>query len=274
MPDLRLLLALPALVAALGLAQPRAAQAQGGLHEPPGMTTLINDNGSVRVPAGMTATKPWAGLDPWGDRHTAIVPDASNPTGSGYAIEKRWLAGEATDAEARPGLLSVDRWSALNPAFTPVKTVYVRLRVWLDPSWPGIDPYSLGGFKFFYLKTSRSSNYVIWTSKEPSGRVQWASLLSGNVLARVGNVTPGQWHTVEYLFGMNSAPGTSDGSASIWLDGTQLSNQNGIMWVDAASTKWACDFDGMEIYPLRGNVGHTFPQANQMRYGEIYVSGR
>ncbi len=292
MPDLRLVLALPALVAALGLAPAEIAPGQalwrvsrvtrggmadpgqGGLHEPAGMTTLINDNGSVRVPAGMIATKAWSGADSWGDRHTAIVPDASNPTGSGYAIEKRWLAGDGTDAESRPGLLQVDHWSALNPAFRPVKTVYVRLRVWLDPGWPPIDAYNLGGFKFFYLKTSRSANYVIWTSKEPSGAVQWASLLNGNVLARVGNLTPGRWHTVEYLFQMNSAPGIPDGSANIWLDGALLSSRSAIMWVGASSNQWACDFDGMQIYPLRGAVGHTFPQANQMRYGEIYVSGR
>jgi chitodextrinase len=70
-------------------------------HEPAGMTTFIHTDGSVLVPRGMSAQDAWTGASGWGDAHTAVISDPTNPTGSGYSIEKRWYGPESTTV--KPG---------------------------------------------------------------------------------------------------------------------------------------------------------------------------
>lgn len=261
---------------------PTRALLQRGMHEPEAMTTFIADDGSVLIPRGARATDPWSGANGWGSTHTALVRHPRNPTGSGFAIEKRWSAGTAMDAAAMPGQFAILHWASIDPAFAPVSLLYVRIRVWFSDNWPAANG-DLGGMKFFYLKTSRSSANVLWTSRNPDGRLHWASITRhgapGNFFLDTWSRGPvllpdGEWHTIEFLFRMNSAPDAPDGRVQMWVDGSLAGDRDRVLFVGAADTQLAPDLDGIQFFPIRGSVRARLGQDDRFRLGELYVSGR
>lgn len=260
-----------------------AALLVGTTNEPTGMTPFVADNGSAQVPTLFRATDPWTGLNGWGTTRTALVSDTSNPTRSGKVIEKYWYTGMPTDAAAKPGLISVWHWSSLNSTFRPARTLYVRMRVWFSSNWP--DPNgNLAGMKFFYLKTSKRNMNVLWSSKNSDGRLHWAAITRhgpvGNYYFDTWTSSAvlhplGAWHTVEFVYTMNSGLGTTDGRVQMWADGASVGDRTGVTFVAASDTaNYAPNFDGIEFYPLRGTINYTFDRNDRFRLGELYVSGK
>ncbi len=335
-------------------APPTSSVSGGSMHEPADMTTFVAMDGSVRTPAGWTATDAWTGANGWRDATTAVVPDGSNPTGSGYAIEKRWygpesvtagsgatassvpctlkygssrpeaykgrmlvaggdtvqitdytsgaltlasplssvpaaggaitVLGSGTDAASHTGVLGVWHWLTLDPAFTPAKTLYIRMRVWFSSNWPDTDP-NLAGMKFFYLRTSETTHNVLFTSNGGSRfwQTYWATLTSNGAAGHINydtwsptaNLAPkGNWHTVEFLFVTNSAVGVADGSVTLWVDGALATQTTGVEFIAADDSDKTNDFDGLEFYNLRGGAHHYFDRDDTFRLGELYVSGK
>jgi hypothetical protein len=201
------------------------------------------------------------------------------------------IGGTLGDAAGKVGMFSVWHWSKLDPGFFPSKTIYVRMRVKFSRDWAPTSDATRTGMKFFYLKTSGSDNNVIWTSNGGGGthawEMFWATLTTNNTNSS-GKKTDyfnwagkqplagvETWHTVEFLFRMNSAVGVADGVAQYWVDGVLVGNRSDVNFIDSDDTNiHKLDFDGLEFYPLRGSQGVEMNGDDWFRLGELYVSGK
>lgn len=256
--------------------------------EPAGMTQAVSLDGS---------TLNWgAGWNPsagWSDTNRIEV--VSDPLSKfGNAIEKRGFVG---DTSGWLGALNVGQ-----NVFGSWREVYVRY-VWrLSSNWD----YHSAGDKLFYWgrKVPGAGATQYFLLQQPSSGLKFISQPgapggqhSGGIgLASaffvpnpsIPSLARDEYHTVELLHRMNSAPGNADGGIRVAIDGSEILTWNhqgqggpfditdGVEWIDnSGGATWpALELTGGEFFLFWGGQGDTKTANDFIRLSELYVSGR
>lgn len=241
-------------------------------NEPSGMTTFTHaDGSSLDFGTGWTASAKWSG----DTNYNEVVVDATNPTGSGFAIEKRWKVGDDTDNAN--GLTTRDHW----PFACDV--LYIRLRVKWSANWDTDPDY--GGMKFFYYGLEgheATAPTEFWTSNNSAGTPPWKIHFASNIdgdtpvedTTAASVLSLDTWHTLEYLHTAQSARDAADGTLKLWVDGVLVLDLTGKNWQTASADLTSTLFDGMQFFMIRGSSGSTFDTDDSLRIGELKISGK
>lgn len=236
----------------------------GELNEPPGMTRIGSNDGSVKEAGGHAFGI--NGFGPWSAGNTIeVVNDPTNPAGSGKSLRFRWRpnvhpkAGIARMHSGIPG--------------GPYQEIYVRWRIILEPGESAWD----FGHKFFYLAPNKNLASGNTTTDRPSGgtprplrmtsyfRAYSHNDANGSTGANRYPIRIGQWFTAEAHYRWNT-PGKSDGFARMYFNGELIAQRSNIEvgWTHGLF------FDYFEWYGTSNSV----PTESFYRLGELYISGK
>jgi len=85
------------------------------------------------------------------------------------------------------------------------------------------------------------------------------------------NISDGNWHTIEVLFGPESTPGAGNGTYKAWVDGVQVASYTGVLWLAPGNT---AGWPYLMFDPVYGGVQSSPPSLMYWDVDQIYVSTR
>ncbi len=88
---------------------------------------------------------------------------------------------------------------------------------------------------------------------------------------RAANLSDGNWHTMEVLFGPESSPGAGNGSYQAWVDGTQIAKYSDVLWL-ASGNKPGWPY--LLFDPVYGGMKSSPPSTMYWDFNALYVSTR
>lgn len=233
-------------------------------HQPPGMTTLIDGDGSDKYFGTSGSAAGWFFGGRWVDDAYVAggVPDAGSPHGT--VILKRLFVGD------------VAGWNGLAEYN------------WAGPQGVMQDLYFRAIFKF-------SSNYQICSSNEkvhgyvggpggdgadvyvymtPSGTWHLANEFAGgwnpiNDPSLGFTMVRDAWITLEMHLVAETSPSASDGELHVWIDGASRLASTGVDW-----TSGTPGFSQADFFNYWGGGACTKTVDDQIALGELYVGGK
>lgn len=240
----------------------------GGLNEPEGMTEFFSMNGSIRdFGSNWVKTGKWTD-----DAYTQVVADPTNPTGSGFALEKRWYIGGGGNDGG--GLTTLNQFSSVGGF--PSREVYYRYRVKYSQNWDALHNHKWGYWGSdgrggasptqYYIAGSPGSN-LVFADQSSTGV---SNMFSGSGFRPQLDA----WHTVEVHQVAQSAVGVPDGSIRVWADGNLVINMQNADFIASGESITSPLFNGVQLFFIRGGSGITLTQDDWMRLGEYYISGK
>jgi hypothetical protein len=85
------------------------------------------------------------------------------------------------------------------------------------------------------------------------------------------NLTNGNWHTMEVLFGPESTPGAGNGTYEAWVDNTQVASYRNVQWLAAGNR---VGWPYLLFDPVYGGMQSSPPTTMYWDVDGLYVSTR
>ncbi len=85
------------------------------------------------------------------------------------------------------------------------------------------------------------------------------------------NLSDGNWHTMEVLFGPESSPGAGNGTYTGWVDGTQVASYTNVQWLAAGNR---AGWPYLLFDPVYGGMDSSPPYIMYWDFDALYVSTR
>jgi hypothetical protein len=85
------------------------------------------------------------------------------------------------------------------------------------------------------------------------------------------NLTDGNWHMMEVLFGPESSPGAGNGSYKAWVDGTQVASYTNVQWLAPGNM---VGWPYLLFDPVYGGAKSSPPTTMYWDFDDLYVSTR
>jgi hypothetical protein len=85
------------------------------------------------------------------------------------------------------------------------------------------------------------------------------------------NLSDGNWHVMEVLFGPESTPGAGNGTYQGWVDGAQVASYNNVLWLAPGNN---VGWPYLMFDPVYGGAKSAPPYAMYWDVDQIYVSTR
>jgi len=236
----------------------------GNPHEPTGMTIGFDESFTVS-PVGQPSSGWFVEL---GGSNVSIVNDATAPVSGPKVLQLKFPAGFGGGVEPM-----VINWNETGHFPPNTGTLYLRMRVKLDPNWSdnGND-----GTKFIWPRpTVENTAHFSSISRALGGMTVGfnfqASYLGG---ADDDNEDPtprslGVWHDVEWLLYQGSTAAANDGTVQVWVDGVLVVNETGKKFAkngDALGWKY------MSIAPVFGYGTRPVPHDQYIWIDHWYAS--
>ncbi len=246
-------------------------------NRPSGMTTIMSFNGTVEASGGHAFGNPMFGawfVDPAAPAsHIEVVPDATNPTGSGSSLRFRWEQA----FNPRSGIATANTFAG-----QVYNELYVMVRLFLEPGagWEG-------GFgnKYFFVgsdagarNNTQSSPTQYYSTRESNGRARFVTqnltgqtqVVNSSESPPTGNssapLVTGQWLNIEYRMVAQSSTSAADGAIYVWVNGTLVGSNTGVRWVNADDSM--VGFTGFQWYA----DANTVATVSYYRMGELLLA--
>ncbi len=177
--------------------------------------------------------------------HLAIIAD---PTGAGHGkvMQVTFACGNTAPACIQPGTTRADlnQFASWNPTsgLSHGSTFRFSGQVYIPANTPHMTDGTLRKLLYFRTSASNEFDYVINMFGQDLG-LEVAGPSQNDVRWSTGYTMPvGQWVSITVAITTNSAPGTKDGSTTIWVNGNQVLQKSGIAFTsssDPTSTRWS-----------------------------------
>ena len=244
----------------------------GGYHEPSGMapqikTGSITSTSAVTIfsPSTPSSTGDWIG-------NLSVVPGG---TGLRLTYRPSLVAG---NSPVRFGL------AVPSPG---TGRYYQRMQVRFSSNWTNVnnpvikmcEPRTqqsgsgtgpnendvIGG----WTGTAPTTSYLTVLLQGPNGNYRdLTEQPSGNPRA---NLSDGNWHVMEVLFGPESSPGAGNGTYVAWVDGNQIASYNNVLWLAPGNN---VGWPYLMFDPVYGGTKSSPPYTMYWDVDQIYVSTR
>jgi uncharacterized protein YjdB len=244
----------------------------GGFHEPAGMVTQVNTGPltstapfTVFSPSTPTATGAWSG-------NLSLVPDG---TGLRITYPTSVVAGNAPVSFGvgipSPGTgwyyqrmkirFSANWTNASNPL---VKLCEPRTQQTGNPSGPD-ENHVISGF----VNAGPTQSFLTILLQGPNGHFR--DLFAQPTTNPRANLSDGNWHLMEVLFGPESTPGAGNGTYVAWVDGVQIASYNNVLWLAPGNN---IGWPYLLFQPIYGGVQSSPPYTMYWDLDQLYVSTR
>jgi len=205
--------------------------------------------------------------------------DGAEPFGGDHCLRGNFRIGH-TDAITQ--LAATSRYTGMEIPLGGIHGFQVSVRYRIDPDaeWIMDDGSDTGlGYKFFYLRGTPWNNTLNWVTAQLWGPSHWwfgDNQPNDNTGYNVAeNVTSsqaelGQWHHIEILAVLNSAPGATDGRYRLRVDGATVHDLSDVPW--QTSTEQTFGNLGGVPHMYGGCCGPKFPwgwQIDELRVWEL-----
>ncbi len=210
---------------------PAAPPPSGSYHEPSGFATQIN-TGSIRStsavnvisPSSTTSVGEWSGnltAAPGGGLRLWYRPNlrpGNSPVRFGFGIPS---SGSGWYYQRMQVRFSSNWTNGNNPL---VKLCEPRTMQSGSPAGPD-ENHVISAF----VNDNPRNSYLTVLLQGPNSRFR--DLLEQPIDNGAANLSDGNWHTVEVLFGPESSPGAGNGSYTGWVDGREVANYHNVQWL-------------------------------------------
>jgi hypothetical protein len=120
-----------------------------------------------------------------------------------------------------------------------------------------------------FVNDNPANSYLTVLLQGPNSH--YRDLMEQPIDNRAANLSDGNWHTMEVLFGPESTPGAGNGSYQAWVDGTQIAKYSDVLWL-ASGNKPGWPY--LLFDPVYGGTKSSPPSTMYWDFNALYVSTR
>ena len=118
-----------------------------------------------------------------------------------------------------------------------------------------------------YINGDPTKNYLTLALQGPNGH--FGNVYSQPIANPRANLTDGNAHVVEVLFGPESTPGAGNGTYQAWVDGVQIASYNNVLWLAAGNN---VGWPYLMFDPVYGGTKSSPPYTMYWDLDQLYVS--
>ncbi len=243
----------------------------GSYHEPSGFATQINTGSisstgrvSVFSPSSTSATGEWSGnltAAPGGGLRLWYRPNlvaGNSPVRFGFGIPS---SGSGWYYQRMQVRFSSNWTNGNNPL---VKLCEPRTMQSGSPAGPD-ENHVISAF----VNDNPRNSYLTVLLQGPDSHFR--DLLEQPIDNAAANLSDGNWHTVEVLFGPESSPGAGNGSYHGWVDGREVANYSNVQWLASGNRE---GWPYLMFDPVYGGTKSAPPYTMYWDVNNIFVATR
>jgi Bacterial Ig-like domain (group 2) len=254
------------------VASTSASEPTTGTHEPAGMATQVNTGAlTSTAPFSMFSSSSQSSSGAWSGNLTPV------PGGTGLRITYRTnLPAGSAPVTFGVGIRSPGTgwyYQRMNVRFSPnwtnaenpvIKLCEPQTQQHGSGEGPTENPV-IGGF----VNAGPTESYLTTLLQGPNGHFR--DLFAEPTPNAQANLSDGNWHTMEVLFGPESSPGAGNGTYKAWVDGVQVASDDNVLWLAPGNR---VGWPYLLFQPVYGGVQSRPPSTMYWDFDELYVSTR